>query len=126
MIDLTEIRNHVEMLKEIKDTLEITSFDSGELQELCDNLDGVDFNVELDGAEYRFIHKSEIEDVYAVSIQNMIESCYDMSDLPNVISSNIDWDSVIQDCMMDGYGHHFSSYDGSEYEVTDYYIFRTN
>ena len=26
----------------------------------------------------------------------------------------------------DGYGHHFSHYDGSEIEITDYYVFRVN
>ena len=125
-MDKTELKDHAEILREIKNTLDIVQFDSDELQELCDNLGDADFNIELDGAEYRFIHNSEIENVFADSIQEMVESCYDLSATPDFIISNLDWDGIVRDCMVDGYGHHFSSYDGSEHEVTNYYIFRTN
>jgi len=37
MTDLTEIRDYVGVLREIKDTLEIISFDSFELKELCES-----------------------------------------------------------------------------------------
>lgn len=123
---ITGIREQAGLLREIKDTLEISCFDSDELQELCDNLDSADFNVELDGAEYRFIHDTEIEDIFAESIQDMINDCYGIDDMPNLISNNLDWGGIVQDCMMDGYGHHFSDYDGSEQEITDYYIFRVS
>lgn len=42
----------------------------------------------------------------------------------------IDWDKTIDNVFTDGYGHHFSSYDGSEEQIEfkdeTYYIFRTN
>jgi len=131
MNNLTEIRNYAEVLKEIKTELEIISFDSDELQELCKNLGGADFHIKLDGGEYRFIHDTEIEDIYAESIQELFESCYNLDDIPLVLSCHIDWDGVVRDCMIDGYmidgyGHLFSSYDGYEHNAGDYYIFRTN
>ena len=123
---ITEIREYRELLREIKDILEIVSFDSDELQELCDNLGGADFNVELDGAGYRFIHETEIEDIFAESIQELFDDCYNLDDIPSILLCHIDWDGVVRDCMVDGYGHHFAGYDGMEHEVEDYHIFRTN
>ena len=121
-----EIRENVEVLKEVKTILGIVSFDSKELQELCDNLGTADFHIALNGAEYRFIHETEIEDIFAESVQEMIEGCYGIGDLPGIISCHIDWDGIVQDCMVDGYGHHFSTYNGSVYNAGEYYIFRTN
>lgn len=121
-----EIREHIETLKEVKSVLEITHFESDELQELCDNLGDADFHIEIDGAEYRFIHETEIENAFAESVQEMIESCYGIRDLPGIIACHIDWNGIIRDCMVDGYGHHFSGYDGSENNAGEYYIFRTN
>jgi len=123
---LTEIRENFDLLKEVKAELEIVHFDSDELQELCDNLGCDDFCVNLDGAEYRFIREDTIKDIYAESIQEMFESCYDLDNIPDVLRWHIDWDGVVRDCMVDGYGHHFSHYDGSEYNAGEYYIFRTN
>lgn len=125
-MDLTEIRNNREVLKETKTALEIAVFDSGELEELCENLGGIDFQIELDGSEYRFIDDNSIEDIFAESVQNMIEECYITEDMPSLIVGHLNWDGIVRDCMMDGYGHHFSGYDGSENGVTGYYIFRTN
>lgn len=123
---ITEVREHAEILREIKDILEITQFDSNELQELCDNLTDDDFNVELDGAEYRFIADGVIEAIFEESVRELIEDCYGLDDMPSIISCHLDWDGIVRDCMVDGYGLHFSSYDGSELEVTGYYIFRIN
>jgi len=123
---IVEIREHQELLHEIKDVLEITHFESDELQELCDNLGCADFQIILEGSEYRFIDESEIEDIYAESIRELFNSCYNLNDIPDVLLCHIDWDGVIRDCMIDGYGHHFSSYDSYEYNAGQYYIFRTN
>jgi len=123
---IAEIKDNVEILRKIKSVLEITHFDSDELQELCDNIGCDDFHVRLDDAEYRFIKEDAIEDIFAEFIQELFDDCYNMDDMPNILVCHIDWDGVVRDCMMDGYGHHFSSYDGSEYNAEEYYIFRTN
>lgn len=125
-MDLTEIRNHVDILHEIKKELDIDTFDSDELEELCDNIGGDDFIVDLDGCEYRFIRNDAIVDIFADSVQEMIEDCYGVGDLPGIISCHLDWGGIVRDCMVDGYGHHFAGYDGMEHEVENYYIFRTN
>ncbi len=82
-----------------------------------------DFTFDLDGAEYRFIHNSCIDDIYREEIIETIKDCYNL-DLPDFIE--IDWDATVDNCLVDGYGHHFSSYDHSELEVGEWYIFRTN
>ena len=126
-MSIAEIRNQVETLKEIKEVLSIDKYDSTELEELVLELSSSkDFICELDGAEYRFIHENAIEDTFAKSAQEMIEDCYGIDKLPSIISRHIDWDGIVDDCRMDGYGHHFSSYDDSEENVEDWYIFRTN
>lgn len=123
---LTEIREQVDILKKIKDVLDIAHFESDELQELCDNLSGADFTIELDDAEYRFIHDAEIEAIYKDSIRELVEECYlvGAKEFPWWIA--IDWTQTAQNCFADGYGHHFSSYDGSELEIADYLVFRIN
>ena len=122
----TELRERADILREIKDTLEIVQFTLDELQELCEKLDDADFQIELGGAEYRFIDDDSIEDIFAESVRDMIEDCYITKDMPNFLVNHLDWDGIVGDFMVDGYGHHFSGYDGSENEVTGYYIFRTN
>ena len=125
-MSLTEIRTYIEELKEIKKVLSIDKYDSDELEELMSNLGVDDFTIDLDGAEYRFIQESAIDIIFADSVQEMIEGCYGIEDLPGIISCHIDWTGIVQDCMVDGFGHHFSHYDGSEENVAGYYIFRTN
>lgn len=89
------------------------------------NLDGYDY-LEFNGYEFRIIPCNKIEDIYHDSIVDMIKDCYDLSEnkIPSFIE--IDWDKTVENCLVDGYGHHFSSYDGGEYETKNFYIFRTN
>lgn len=86
-----------------------------------------DFYVELDGNEYRFIDENSIWEIYVESVKEMVQDCYDLN-VPDWIAVN--WEETAENCHVDGYGHHFSSYDGSEDEYTfdgdTYYIFRTN
>jgi len=86
-----------------------------------------DFYVELDGNEYRFIDENHIWEIYVESIKEMVQDCYDLN-VPDWIA--VDWEETAENCHVDGYGHHFSHYDGSEDECTfngdTYYIFRTN
>lgn len=91
-----------------------------------------DFTVDIDGEEYRFIHEDCIWDIYKEGIKEITEECYlDGLDTDKHWWIAIDWEKTAQNCLdADGYGHHFATYDGKEYEWTidgmDYYIFRTN
>ena len=121
---ITEIRENVEVLKEIKTTLGIINFDSDELQELCDNLGCDDFTIKLGGCEYRFIDEDAIDSIYEDAIRDLVEDCYlcGAEKMPWWIE--IDWEKTAQNCLVDGYAHTFATYDGMEYTVESYYIFR--
>lgn len=86
-----------------------------------------DFHIEIDGNEYRVINANEIWDIYKEEIKQITEDCYDIT-MPSWLA--IDWEETAENCLVDGYGHTFSSYDGSELECEfgeeNYYIFRTN
>lgn len=116
-----------EVLEFIHEELEL-SVDRDEARELVDQLESEDdFYQEIDGEEYRFIRDSEIWDIYVEEIQEITEDCYDIK-APSWLA--IDWEKTAENCYVDGYGHHFSSYDGSEieYDFDDqsWWIFRTN
>lgn len=88
-----------------------------------------DFYAEIDGEEYRFIHEDYIWDIYVEEIKEVTEDCYIEKKLPDWVA--IDWEETAENVYhSDGYGHHFSHYDGSEYEYmfddANYLIFRTN
>ena len=116
---------------------EILNFIDSELDLLCDvyevseiekklNSDN-DFTVEIDGEEYRFINEGVLWETYINTIKEITEDCYEI-DAPSWLA--IDWEETAENCFVDGYGHTFSSYDGSEIEYTfneeNYFIFRTN
>lgn len=86
-----------------------------------------DFHIDIDGNEYRVINSDCIWDIYVEGIQEITEDCYNIK-APSWLA--IDWEKTAENCHVDGYGHHFSSYDGSELECEfgeeGYYIFRTN
>ena len=115
--------------KELSETIGI-DVTSKELKKLIDELENsFDFNIEIDGNEYRFISEKRIWDIYYDEQRDLIEELY----LPNIDKVwwiEIDWDKTIDNVFTDGYGHHFSSYDGSEEQIEfkdeTYYIFRTN
>ena len=116
-----------EVLEFIHEELEL-SVDREEARELVDNLESeYDFYQEIDGEEYRFIKDSIIWDVYVDEIQEVIRDCYGIK-APEWVA--IDWEKTAENCHVDGYGHQFSSYDGSEieYDFDDqsWWIFRTN
>jgi hypothetical protein len=89
-----------------------------------------DFTIDLCGNEYRFISECSIEDIYYEEQLELIkENYFDNKDLPWWIE--IDWEKTIENVFnSDGYGHHFSTYDCSEenisFEDNSYYVFRTN
>ena len=89
-----------------------------------------DFTIDLDGCQYRFISENTIEDTYHDEQMDLIKECFlDGKDLPWWFE--IDWDKTIENVFnADGYGNHFSGYDGSEetfgYDGEVWYVFRTN
>lgn len=120
-----------EVLEFIHEELEL-SVDREEARELVDQLESEDdFYQEIDGEEYRFIRDSEIWDIYVEGIREITEDCYlGGANLDKYWWIAIDWETTAENCHADGYGHHFSSYDGSEieYDFDDqsWWIFRTN
>lgn len=116
--------------EEIIDALDVTPTQE-ELENLLKKIDDeVDFYIELDGKEYRFIQADYIDDIYFESQMELIKECYfPKENLPWWIEIN--WEKTIENVLnTDGFGNHFSSYDGSEvtidYNNDAYYIFRIN
>lgn len=112
----------------IKEHHDVNDFDIDELHDSLIDLEGAndfdDFTFDFDGNEYRIISDDSIEIIYREEMEETIKDCYDLSNIPDFVE--IDWDKTVDNCMQDGYGNHFSSYDGSEIECAGYYIFRTN
>ena len=87
-----------------------------------------DFTFDYDGNEYRVISESAIWDIYVDTIKDTVTDCYDLNldNIPSFVAIEIDWEKTAKNCYSDGYGHTFSGYDGSELEINDFYVFRTN
>ncbi len=104
----------------------VDDFDIDDLYDALNDLESANdfdyFTFDFDGNEYRIISDDSIETIYREEMEERIKDCYDLSNIPDFIE--IDWDKTIDNCSQDGYGHHFSSYDGSEIECAGYYIFR--
>ena len=85
-----------------------------------------DFSIEFDGEEYRVIAGDAIEDIHTEEVKELTGDCFlDGRDFPWWVA--IDWEETAKNVReADGYGHHFSSYDGSEYETESFYFFRTS
>ena len=87
-----------------------------------------DFYFDYDGNEYRVISEAVIWDIYVETIKDIVNDCYDLNldNIPSFVAIEIDWEKTAKNCYSDGYGHTFSGYDGSELEINDFYVFRTN
>lgn len=98
------------------------------LEEIESNIGEADFTLDFDGNEYRIINESSIWEIYRDEIENIVTDCYDLklNEVPSWIAVSVDWEQTAKNAYVDGYGHTFSSYDGSEEEAAGYYIFRTN
>lgn len=119
---MTTTREVLEMISELGHDV-----NRDEVRDILERLGDDDFYAEIDGAEYRFIDADYIWDIYVEAIKEITEDCYNI-DAPHWLA--IDWEETAQNCYVDGYGHTFSHYDGSEEEFelmgTDYYVFRVN
>jgi hypothetical protein len=98
------------------------------IQTLTDHVGEDDFEFDLDGNTYRLISESDIWDIYVDAIKEIVEDCYNLKldNIPDFIAWSIDWEQTAKNAYADGYGHTFSTYDGSECGAGGYYIFRTN
>lgn len=93
------------------------------------------------GQEYRIILDSAIEAIWKEELAEVVRDCnpelfsdeHDMGSMARYMK--FDWEQFYRDAEHDGFGHHFSGYDGSEEHVTfsteegkteGYYIFRIN
>ena len=88
-----------------------------------------DFYIEYDGNEYRFISDGGLWGTFVEEIQNTVEDCYDLNldKIPHFVAFEIDWEQTAKNCLVDGYAHQLSSYDGEFHvECADYNIFWTN
>ena len=109
-------------------SIEDYTFD--ELMQVCIDLnaeledDGEDHFLDLPSGEVRIMSKHTIDAIWTESLIEQIKDCYELGNIPSFIE--IDWEATAENCKLDGLGHHFSSYDGNEYETENYYIFRTN
>jgi len=85
-----------------------------------------DSTIECNGVEIRIISTTDIFDIYQDTIQEIVEDCYELNldKMPSFVE--FDWEETAKNCLVDGYGHTFSGYDGTEYEDNDFYYFRTN
>lgn len=129
----------LEAMSTAQDILECLQDDDGEeLSEddyeiLIGNLQAgnEDFTIEVEGTgtEYRVIHEDSIEAIWKEELKSSAEECN-----PKLFKQaegilrymTFDWDAFYSDAHHDGYGHHFSSYDSSEENTTNHYIFRIN
>lgn len=108
------------------------NIDKDEVREFEEKIDSEnDFYIDIDGNEYRVINEDAIWDIYVDSIRDLTEECYLINEGAKQWWIAIDWEKTAENCYnSDGYGHHFSSYDGTELECKfgqeNYYIFRTN
>lgn len=78
----------------------------------------------LPSGEVRMIHEDFIDDIWSESLEELIKECYDLGNLPHFVE--IDWDKTVDNCKVDGKGHHFAGYDHEEHHCNEWYIFRTN
>ena len=107
-------------------------------------------NEDFEVNDYRFIHKNSIDQIQKNELSSdlYILGCFndwflsDCSGLPielieagqkggqyeAVGKAMLPYIDEIQEeySRLDGYGHHFSPYDGEELEVLNYYVFRLN
>ena len=125
---MSDFQNIKEIWSFIKEELDLEPT-KAEMHDLLYEMDiENDVTAELDGTEWRIIHEDDIDDIATEEIQEIVQDCYlNGTDLDKHWWIAIDWEKTAKNCIdADGYGHHFSSYDGSEYYHEGWYFFRTN
>lgn len=102
------------------------------LEAFANAYDDSDFTVDFGRIEYRIISDDKIEAIHRREIEEQVDDCYDLAKVRKAMGGvgmylTFDYDALASAARIsDGYGHHFSSYDGEELEVGNYHIFRVN
>ena len=128
--------------------LEDNGFDADEIKEILEQME--EHTEDFEHGNYRFIHASSIDDVLKDELSNdtYILGCFNDWFIADITGLDVDAvtkaqknesyellgelmlqhiDEVVENYVSaDGYGHHFSGYDGSEELIGDYYMFRVN
>ena len=126
-----KIKTALKFAKEIKAS-DIRAFARAVMESFENSKDYDDFSADTDEGEYRFIRSDEIDRIHRESIEQIVDECYDLEKIKGGMGNlanyfHFDYDQFAEDCKSnDGFGHHFSGYDGSEHENDDFYMFRTN
>lgn len=115
-----------EMFNDILETESIIGTDEQlELLEAIYNADwDNDFYIECLSMEFRAIHDDIIDELWSESLEEQLKDCYDLSSIPDFIV--VDWEQTVENCKVDGKGHHFATYDSEEHDTTNYTFFKTN
>ena len=140
-MQISQIKNLINFLREL-------DFDTEQFREVFNEMEveSSDFDIN----NYRFIHKDYIDQIQVDELKSdlYILGCFnawflaDCSGLPiELIEASQKGEQhealgktmlphieTIQEeySRVDGYGHHFNTYDGNELEILDYYVFRIN
>jgi hypothetical protein len=125
---MSEYKQIKDLWEFVKDDLSLEA-DKGDIRDLIDQMnEDNDVYWECDSEEYRIIHTDVIDDIAEDEIKEIVQDCYlNGLDMDKLWWIEIDWEQTADNCISaDGYGHHFSSYDGSEQEWEDWYFFRVN
>ena len=119
-----------ELIKGLSEYLNMSTF--SELKEIITKVKEIDENdddFEIDGLWYqsgsrgvRIISSDSIERIWEDELEELIKDCYNLSEIPSFIE--IDWEATVNNCKQDGEGHHFSSWDGSQHETGNFYLFK--
>ena len=115
----------------IQDELELEPV-KHEVADLLDAMereeDDLDYYWEVGRQEWRVIHVNAIDEIAQEEIKELVEEVYlHQVNFNQLWWIAIDWEETAENVInADGYGHHFGSYDGNEYEFNNYYFFRTN
>jgi len=121
-------------------------FDFNEAIEIAEEIDND--NDDFCVADYRFIKKSDIDQIMSdeLSGDTYMLGCFNANFIADILEIDSDVvesaqksesfeglgvsllphiDQVVENYVAeDGYGHHFSSYDGEEHDFEDYYYFK--
>lgn len=135
-------------MKALSTARELVKLDCDEWRDLLQGM--MDGEADIQSDSYRAIHKDSIDEIMEEELlsDRYVLGCFNDWFIADITGLSLDAvqkaqksdsyellgelmvthiEEVVSSYVsMDGYGHHFSSYDGSEEEVGDYYIFRTN
>ena len=90
------------------------------IHELISVLDHSTFSFTFGYDEVLFIHENSLDQIWEHELNHLLDEI--LEDVPSFVI--IDRERTIDNLRTDGVGHTFNSYDGVEYVVLDYSLFR--